>query len=126
MNEIKYGKSTVLATAILLKKVQENIARLEEINWDNSKSKESNLVTSDEQFCKLGELADELLDSLGIDTTFAAECIDDINVSLFDHSGDDSDGVITGTLIESGIYNCSELTSDWLAWYRDTKESKEA
>jgi len=32
MKEIKYGKTTVLATGVLLRKVRENLARLEEIN----------------------------------------------------------------------------------------------
>ena len=127
MKEIKYGKTTVLATAVLLRKVRENLSRLEEMNWDSDKSEQENLLTSHEDFFKLTELSDSLLELIDIDGSFVDEITrdgGDINLSLYDHSGDDE-----GTnpqLFTKGMYQDIELTTDWLAWYRDTKESKEA
>jgi len=124
MKEIKYGKTTVLATAVLLRKVRENIARLEEMNWDSDKSEQENLLTSHEDFFKLTQLSDNLLELIDIDGSFVDEMTrdgGDINLSLYDHSGDDTG--LSPQLFTKGMYSDSELTSDWLAWYRDTKET---
>ena len=127
MKEIKYGKTTVLATAVLLRKVRENIARLEEMNWDSDKSEQENLLTSHEDFFKLTQLSDNLLELIDIDGSFVDEITrdgGDISVNIYDHSGDDTG--LSPQLFTTGIYRDSELSSDWLTWYRDTKESKEA
>jgi hypothetical protein len=127
MKEIKYGKTTVLATAVLLRQVRENLARLEEMNWDSDKSEQENLLTSHEDFFKLTEISDNLLSLIDIDGNFVDEITrdgGDISVNIYDHSGDDEG--LNPQLFTTGIYRDSELSSDWLAWYKDTKESKEA
>ena len=127
MKEIKYGKTTVLATAVLLRKVRENLSQLEQMNWDSDKSEEENLLTSHEDFFKLTQLSDNLLALIEIDGSFVDNITrdgGDINLSLYDHSGDDEG--LSPQLFTKGMYQDNELTSDWLAWYRDTKESKEA
>tara|TARA_R100000234_G_C4997075_1_gene178455 strand:+ start:1400 stop:1804 length:405 start_codon:yes stop_codon:yes gene_type:complete len=129
MTQIKYGNSTVLATAVLLRKVRENLARLEEMNWDSDKSEADNLLTSHEDFFKLTELSDSLLELIDIDGSFVDEITrdgGDISVVIYDHTGDD-DGSFTGLgpqlfTENGGIYRDSDLSSDWLVWYNDTKE----
>tara|TARA_B100001113_G_C21013287_1_gene580276 strand:- start:568 stop:999 length:432 start_codon:yes stop_codon:yes gene_type:complete len=125
MKEIKYGKTTVLATAVLLRTVRENLSQLEEMNWEKGKPENHNLLTSHEDFFKLTQLSDSLLDLIGIDSNFVDEITrdgGDISVSIYDHSGDDTG--LSPQLFTTGIYRDSELTSDWLGWYRDTQESK--
>lgn len=127
MKEIKYGKTTVLATAVLLRTVRENLAKLEEMNWDSDKSEQENLLTSHEDFFKLTELSDNLLGLINIDGDFVDNITrdgKDISVNIYDNSGDDDR--TNPQLFKTGMYRDTELSSDWLAWYRDTKESKEA
>jgi len=124
MKEIKYGKTTVLATGVLLRKVRENLARLEEINWDSDKSEQENLLTSHEDFFKLTELSDNLLSLIDIDGSFVDEITrdgGDISVNIYDHSGDDEG--LSPQLFTTGMYTDTELSNDWMAWYRDTKET---
>ena len=143
MTQIKYGNSTVLATAVLLRKVRENLARLEEMNWDSDKSEADNLLTSHEDFFKLTELSDSLLELLFEVTSFSSpllELIDidgsfvdeitrdggDISVVIYDHTGDD-DGSFTGLgpqlfTENGGIYRDSDLSSDWLVSNKEHKE----
>jgi len=125
MKEIKYGKSTVLATAVLLRQVRENLARLEEMNWEQGKPESHNLLTSHEDFFKLTELSDNLLGLIDIDGDFVDNITrdgKDISVNIYDNSGDDDR--TNPQLFKTGMYRDTELSSDWLAWYRDTKESK--
>tara|TARA_R100000655_G_scaffold2187_6_gene9020 strand:+ start:1907 stop:2296 length:390 start_codon:yes stop_codon:yes gene_type:complete len=125
MKEIKYGKTTVLATAVLLRKVRENLSQLEQMNWEQGKPESHNLLTSHEDFFKLTQLSDNLLDLIDIDGNFVDEITrdgGDISVNIYDHSGDDEG--LNPQLFTTGMYRDSELTSDWLGWYRDTQESK--
>ena len=125
MKEIKYGKTTVLATAVLLRKVRENLSRLEEMNWEQGKPESHNLLTSHEDFFKLTQLSDSLLELIDIDGDFVDKITrdgGDINLSLYDHSGDDEG--LSPQLFTKGMYQDNELTTDWLAWSRDTQESK--
>ncbi len=127
MKEIKYGKTTVLATAVLLRTVRENLSQLEEMNWEKGKPENHNLLTSHEDFFKLTELSDNLLGLLDIDSNFVDEIMNrpgsEISVSIYDHSGDDTG--IPPKLFPKGIYQGIELTTDWLQWYKDSKDSKE-
>ena len=125
MKEIKYGKTTVLATAVLLRKVRENLSQLEQMNWEQGKPESHNLLTSHEDFFKLTQLSDNLLDLIDIDGDFVDNITrdgGDISVNIYDHSGDDEG--TSPQLFTTGMYRDSELTSDWLGWYRDTQESK--
>lgn len=127
MKEIKYGKTTVLATAVLLRTVRENLSQLEEMNWEKGKPENHNLLTSHEDFAKLTELSDNLLGLLDIESNFVDEIMhrpgSEISISIYDHSGDDTG--IEPKLFPKGIYQGIELTTDWLQWYKDSKESKE-
>ena len=95
------------------------------MNWDSDKSEQENLLTSHEDFFKLTQLSDSLLELIDIDGDFVDNITrdgGDISVSIYDHSGDDEG--LSPQLFTKGMYNDNELTSDWLGWYRDTQESK--
>lgn len=129
MKEIKYGKTTVIATAVLLRQVRENLSQLEQMNWEQGKPESHNLLTSHEDFFKLTELSDNLLSMVGEDVDFRINLDEligkgpnSLGISIYDHSGDDTG--IEPRIFSKGMYSDNELTTDWLAWYRDTQESK--
>tara|TARA_R110002012_G_scaffold130345_1_gene282828 strand:+ start:509 stop:892 length:384 start_codon:yes stop_codon:yes gene_type:complete len=127
MKEIKYGKTTVLATAVLLRTVRENLTRLEQMNWENGKSEEENLLTSHDDFFKLTELSNNLLELIDIDSDHVDELVNQpasaISVNIYDHSGDDTN--LSTNLFDKGSYADIELSTEWLRWYKDTKNEEE-
>jgi len=129
MKEIKYGKTTMLATAVLLRTVRENLTRLEQMNWENGKSEEENLLTSHDDFFKLTELSDNLLGLIDIDSDYVDELVNQpasaISVNIYDHSGDELYTNLSTNLFDKGSYTDIELSTEWLRWYEDTKNEEE-
>tara|TARA_R100001082_G_scaffold110077_2_gene88893 strand:- start:581 stop:985 length:405 start_codon:yes stop_codon:yes gene_type:complete len=129
---IKYGNSSVLATAVLLRIVRDNLSQLEEMNWDSENlTWDENLLASDDTYRNLTELSNKLLRTIGKGINYREALdgyMDSLRVSIYDHSGgglpggEDKDNFV----FPKGMYDCYELTNDWLKWYGDTKESKEA
>ncbi len=130
---IKYGNSSVLATAVLLRIVRDNLSQLEEMNWDSENlTHDENLLASDDTFRNLTELSNKLLRTIGKGINYREALdgyMDSLRVSIYDHSGEDTGNAEfdrDNFVFPKGSYDCHELTNDWLKWYGDTKESKEA
>ena len=125
--EIKYGNSSVLATAVLLRIVRDNLSQLEEMNWESENlTWDENLLASDDTHRNLTELSNKLLRTIGKGINYREALdgyMDSLRVSIYDSSGEDTGNA---EVFPKGSYDCHELTNDWLKWYGDTKESKEA
>ena len=130
---IKYGNSSVLATAVLLRIVRDNLSQLEEMNWDSENlTWDENLLASDDTYRNLTELSNKLLRTIGKGINYREALdgyMDSLRVSIYDSSGEDTGNAEfdrDNFVFPKGSYDCHELTNDWLKWYGDTKESKEA